>query len=157
MKLSQNAEDKKLYEEAQKKCAEEKIRIPGSIQAYAYLIIFDECKNILKFSENLTEIVSATNEDIVFKNLKDIIHEKSIDQIDRHIQHKKYGADFILSTTLKNNSAHTYFAFLYHINGLFVLEIEQSGNYISNESYYSKSEFSTVSYTHLSMTTICRS
>ena len=67
MTLNHSDEDKKLYEDAQKKCAEEKIHIPGSIQPYAYLIIFDEQQNILKLSENAAEAAACKGGDITSK------------------------------------------------------------------------------------------
>ena len=143
MTLNQSVENKKLYEEAQKKCAEEKINIPGSIQPFACLIIFDEHKNILKFSENIAEVVYCMSEDIISKNLKDIFHENSIEAIQAFIQNENYGSDFIIPLTLKNTPEKIYFAFLHYVNGLFILEIERSDEYRSNSLQHRKSEFFT--------------
>ena len=140
MTLNHSDEDKKLYEDAQKKCAEEKIHIPGSIQPYAYLIIFDEQQNILKLSENAAEAASCKGGDITSKNLKDLLDENSVKALQSLIQHESYGADFTISVTLKNSPGLIHFAFLYSVNGLFILEIERSGNYGSNGLQHRKSE-----------------
>ena len=89
MKTQLNNIDKELYEEMQKKCAEEKIHIPGSVQPYACLIILDKNLNIRKYSENLTQILPIQHENILSKKISDYLDDKSINQIQAVIKKEK--------------------------------------------------------------------
>ncbi len=124
MKTQLNDAEKKLYEEMQQKCAEEKIHIPGSMQPYACLIIVDKDLNIQKYSENLTQILPMQEENILLNNLADYLSGNSISQIRDVIKSEQQTENYILSLSFKDELAKPFPAFLYAANGLFILEIE---------------------------------
>jgi chemotaxis family two-component system sensor kinase Cph1 len=138
MKTQLNETEKKIYEEMQKKCAEEKIHIPGCVQPYACLIILDKNLNIQKFSENISQILPIQNETLLSKNISDYLDDSSMSQIRSVIKKENQTENYILSLTFKDELAQAFSAFLYAVNGLFILEIEKPKSPHHREAFDTK-------------------
>lgn len=105
-------------------CDREPIHIPGTIQPHGYLIGFNATGRVLWLSRNIEAIAGQPPEELLDKELKNILGEEGAEAILEHIPGLKNKKHFWLMVPMHGDIQAKADVQLHQVNDLYILELE---------------------------------
>ena len=125
-------------ESALKYCAEEKIHIPGKIQPHGIFFAVDKETYDIKYaSKNLDDFLGLNHENVIGKNIKEILGEENIDRLHQYV--RDYGLQPLKSASIDINGTHFDLVAHYSDNHMIIeceASVKDDHEYASYDNFY---------------------